>query len=173
MEMRGDLEGSSRRFSGKKGVIVSKKYYWTRKEERKLLELFKGGLTDPKSLAEKLGRTPGAIQKKLERLGVVVIKKSQKSKTTTSVPLSNGLLTHEQALLVLAGAIKKAGEPGLDKLEIMRLRILIDAAKTYDSVLEKFERWVEIEERMLEMGKKIEELEKAWQVKSRFSRVQT
>jgi hypothetical protein len=106
-------------------------------------------------------------------LGVVVVKKLQKSKTTTSVPLSNDLLTHEQALLVLAGAIKKAGEPGLDKLEIMRLRILIDAAKTYDSVLEKFEKWVEIEERMIEMGKQIEELQKTYQVQSKFSRVQT
>ena len=152
---------------------MSKKYYWTRKEERKLLDLFKGGLTNPKSLAKELGRTPGAIQKKLERLGVVVVKKLQKSKTTTSVPLSNDLLTHEQALLVLAGAIKKAGEPGLDKLEIMRLRILIDAAKTYDSVLEKFEKWVEIEERMMEMDKQIEELQKTYQVQSKFSRVQT
>jgi len=67
-------------------------------------------------------------------------------------------------LQVLAGAIKKGGQPKLDKLEIMRLKVLIDAAKTYDSVLEKFERWIEIEARLLEMDKKIMELQKAQKV---------
>lgn len=149
---------------------MPKKYYWTCAEEAKLLELFKAGLTDPKALAEKLDRTPGAVQKKLERLGalVVVKKKSQKSKTTTtaSVPLGKDLLTHEQVLKILAGALKLLRQPGLDKLELKRLRILVDAIQTYDSVLEKFERWVEIEDRFLEMDKKIEELEKAKKVSS-------
>ena len=140
------------------------KYYWTRAEEAKLIELFKAGLTDPKTLAEKLDRTPGAIQKKLQRLGalVVVKQKPQKRKTTTtvSVPLSRDLLTHEQALKLLAGALEALRNPGQDKLELQRLRILVDAVQTYDSVLEKFERWVQIEERLLEMDKKIAELKK-------------
>ena len=33
----------------------------------------------------------------------------------------------------------------------MRLKVLIDASKTYDSVLEKFEKWVDIENRLLEL----------------------
>ena len=95
----------------------------------------------------------------LERLGVLVVvkQKSQKSKTTTtaSVPLSKDLLTHEQALKVLAGALQALRKPGQDKLELQRLRILVDAIHTYNSVLEKFEGWVQIEERLLEMDKKI------------------
>jgi hypothetical protein len=43
---------------------------------------------------------------------------------------------------------------------------LVDAIQTYDSVLEKFERWVEIESRLLEMDEKINELEKAKDNKS-------
>jgi hypothetical protein len=38
---------------------------------------------------------------------------------------------------------------------------LVDAVQTYDSVLEKFERWVEIESRLLAMDEKIAELKKA------------
>jgi len=140
--------------------MPKKKYYWTRAEEAKLLELFKAGVTEPKDLAKKFeDRTSGAIQKKLERMGVVVIQKS-KTQTTTTVPLGKGLLTHEEALKVLAGALEALRKPGQDKLELQRLRILVDAIHTYDSVLEKFERWVEIESRLLEMDGKIAELEK-------------
>ena len=37
----------------------------------------------------------------------------------------------------------------------------MDAIHTYDSVLEKYERWAEIEQRLLEMDKKIAELKRA------------
>jgi len=138
------------------------KYYWTREEEAKLLELYKQkGITDPKVLAKELGRKPGAIEKKLERLSL-----STQRQTTTTVTLSKELLTHEQALKILAGALQSLRNPGQDKLELQRLRILVDAIQTYDSVLEKFERWAEIEQRILEMDKRIEDLQKAQKVSS-------
>ena len=65
--------------------------------------------------------------------------------------LPSDIVTREQILKVLAGGLKKASEPGLDKLEMMCLKVLIDASKTYDSVLEKFEKWVDIENRLLEL----------------------
>jgi len=148
------------------------KYYWTREEEAKLLELWKKGVTDLNVLAKELGRKLLAVERKLQRMGVVVSQKKpgkHKPTTTATVPLSKDLLTHEKVLRVLAGAIEKAGEPGLDKLEIMRLKILVDAAKTYDSVLEKFERWVEFEEKLLEMGEKVKDLQRAQNVLSRKS----
>jgi len=37
----------------------------------------------------------------------------------------------------------------------MRLKVLIDAFKTYDSVLEKFEKWVDIENELLGMDRKM------------------
>ncbi|MDH5753809.1 MAG: hypothetical protein OEY95_01165 [Candidatus Bathyarchaeota archaeon] len=142
---------------------MPKKYYWTHVEEAKLLELWKGGITDFEVLAKELGRKPLGVKRKLERMGVVVSQKKprkRKPTTTAAIPLNEDLLTHEKVLHVLAGAISKAGEPGLDKLEIMRLKILVDAAKTYDSVLEKFERWVEFEAQLLEMAKDIAEIKK-------------
>ena len=116
-------------------------------------------------LSKVFNRKPDALRIKMGRLGlkVVVNEKQQKSRTTTSALLPSDILSHEEALRVLAGAMKKAAEPGLDKLEIMRLKVLIEAAKSYDSVL-KFERWVDIENRLLEMDKKIQELEKAQKV---------
>lgn len=139
---------------------MPKKYYWTRKEEAKLLELWKSGVTDFEVLAKEFDRKPLGVKKKLQRMGVVV-GKQKIQKTTTTVPLSKDLLTHEQALKVLAGAIEALRKPDQDKLELQRLRILVDAVDTYDSVLEKFERWTEIESRLLEMDKKITELKKA------------
>ena len=135
---------------------------WSRKNEKRLREMVEAGAS-LQDMAKAFNRKPDAIRIKLSRLGlkVVVRKKSRKPRTTTSKIISHDLLTHEQTLRILTGAIAEAQEPGLDKLEIMRLKVLIDAAKTYDSVLEKFERWIEIESRLLEMDKKIAELQKA------------
>lgn len=137
----------------------TKKYYWTRKEEAHLLDLWKKGITDMDILAREIGRTPAAIRKKLKRMGVVVGPKS--SAVTTTTIDSKDLWTHEEALKVLVGALEALRKPGLDKVEITRLRALVEAAKTYDSILEKFEKWVEFEDRLLEMDKKIAELKKA------------
>jgi len=141
------------------------KYYWTREEEAKLLDLWKSGITDLKVLGKKLGRKPLGVKRKLERMGVVVGQRKIQ-RTTTTVPLNKDLLTHEQALRILAGALEALRKPGQDRLELQRLRILVDALQTYDSVLEKFEKWVEIENRLLEMEKEIDELQKAQNVSS-------
>ena len=138
---------------------MSKKYYWTREEEVKLLDLWKKGITNLKVLAEQMNRPPEAVRQKLKRLAVVVKQqKIQRSTTTEVVP--KDLLTHEQALKDLAGAVHDLKQRGLDKLELQRLRVLVDALQRYDSVLEKFEKWVEIEKQLLEMDKKIAEIKR-------------
>jgi len=143
---------------------MPKKYYWTREEEAELLELWKKGVTDPAVLAKQLGRQPFGVQRKLERMGVVV--GLQKSKTTTTVTLGKDLLTHEEALKVLVGALELLRQPGQDRLELQRLRILVDAIQAYDGVLEKFERWAEIENRLFEMEKKIQDLQRSSKVQA-------
>ena len=132
---------------------------WKPEEEQLLRQLWESGVHNFKLLAEKVNRSEGAIREKINRMGLRVVI-SAVHKTTTPVSFKEPLLTHEEVLQVLAGAIKKGGQPKLDKVEIMRLKVLIDAAKTYDSDLEKFERWIEIESRLLEMDKKIAELKK-------------
>ena len=39
-------------------------------------------------------------------MGVVVVQQKFQPTTTTEIPLANGLLTHEQALKVLAGPVE-------------------------------------------------------------------
>src|SRR4030067_1389862 len=144
------------------------KYYWTREEEARLLELWKQGIRDPNVLAKELGRKPGAIRKKLARMAVVVGEQTVQRTTTTEVSAKD-IITHEQAFQVLVGALNNLQQPGQDKLELQRLRILVDALQGYDSVLEKFERWCEIESRLLEMGRKIQEIEKELQKRKTVS----
>ena len=144
----------------------SLRYYWTRQEEAKLVELWKAGTTNPEVLAKQLNRKPAAIQKKLGRLGVVVVQQKNQPTTTNEITTSEKLPTHEAALKLLAGALEVLQKPGLDKLELQRSRILVDALQRYDSVLEKFERWDQIENRILEMDKKIAELQKIQKVQS-------
>jgi len=143
---------------------VGKKYFWTRVEEARLVELWRKGIRDFKVLGKELGRTQRAIEMKLTRLGVVEVER--KISSTTTAVKSRDLLTHEETLKILAGALEALREPGLDRLELQRLRILADIAQTYDGVLEKFERWVEIENRLLAMDKQIRELQKAQTVQS-------
>ena len=140
---------------------------WNKEEVDKLRKLVED--RQPwQVIAETLHRSEGAVRQKCRRLGleVVVQKTLQKPRTTTSTLLPSEIVTHEQVLKVLAGAMNRASEPGLDKFEIMRLKVLIDASKTYDSVLEKFEKWIEIENRLLELDKKIAELYKTQKVQS-------
>jgi hypothetical protein len=137
------------------------KYYWGREDEARLLELWKMGVTNVDVLAKELNRKPEAVRKKLERLGVVGLSPRINRTTTTEVALSKGLLTHEEALKLLLGAVDALTKPGQDKLELQRLRILVDALQTYDSLLEKFERWIEFENRLVALEKKIQELHKS------------
>ena len=150
---------------------VGTKYFWTRAEEARLVELWRTGIRDFELLGKELGRTSRAIEMKLTRLGVVEVER--KISSTTTAVKSRDLLTHEETLKLLAGALEALRESDLDRLELQRLRILADMAQTYEGTLEKFERRVEIERRLLEMDKEIKELQKTHQGQSKFLRGQT
>mgnify|MGYP006271008383 CR=1 FL=1 len=113
-----------------------REYYWSREQEAKLLDLWKRGVTDLHILSHELGRKPEAVRMKLQRLGAVVVDQQRIRRTTTTVALSEELLSHEEALKLLAGTLKALRQPGQDKLELQRLRILVDALQVYDSVLD-------------------------------------
>ena len=124
--------------------------------------LWRRGIRDFKVLGKEMGRTLRAIEVQLKWLGVVV--RQDFSRTTTTAIAGRELLTHEETLKLLAGALEALREPGQDQLELQRLRVLADIAERYDSVLEKFERWVEIQNRLMKMDKKIAELGNAQKV---------
>ncbi|MGB9960296.1 MAG: hypothetical protein ACPLKQ_07245 [Candidatus Bathyarchaeales archaeon] len=64
----------------------------------------------------------------------------------------------EEVLLLLAGALKKAAEPGLGKTELQRLSAIAALYKAYESGLEKYVDYRQIEAKLLELEKKYAEL---------------
>jgi len=135
---------------------------WTRADEKVLMEMVKKGAS-LNAIASAFKLQPDAVRMKLTRLGFkseVVVQKSEDSRTTTTALSSAAIITHEKALKMLAGALKMLKKRGLDKVELQRLRTLVDAVQIYDSVLEKFEDWVMLESRLVEMERKIRELQK-------------
>jgi len=114
------------------------------------------------SIAKAMNRSVEAVRMKLKRLGLRDVDQLQEQRSTTRESvLPVDIMTHEEVLKILAGVIARLQQPDLEKKEVMQLRVLADATKTYDSLLEKFERWVEVEAKILEMEKRLNDLQKA------------
>jgi len=144
-----------------RGVVVSGKP-WTEHEIAQLRELWQQTY-DLGTIAKTMNKSVEAVRMKLARLGLVVVEQPQKQcSTTRESVLPVDIMNHEEVLKILAGAIARLQQPDLEKREVMQLRVLADAAKTYDSLLEKFERWVEVEAKILEMEKRLNEVQKAF-----------
>ena len=58
------------------------------------------------------------------RLGLEVVKKTPRNFSTTSLKLPKELPSVEDALKILAAALKAAAEPELDKVEAQRLQVI-------------------------------------------------
>lgn len=143
--------------------------HWSEEEVQKLAQMVVSGCSLD-HMAETLDRPILGIKRKIERLGLDGDGKSTAKSLpprTCDLP-SAEILTHEQVLKVLAGALGKGKEPGLDRLEIKRLNTLANLARIYDSILEKFERWVEIEQQMERIQQRLAAVE--WREKQRNER---
>jgi len=133
---------------------------WTAQETAQLRGLWEQ-THDLNSIAKAMNRSVEAVRMKLMRLGLRDVEQLQEQRSTTrGSVLPVDIMTHEEVLKILAGAIARLQQPDLEKKEVMQLRVLADAAKTYDSLLEKFERWVEVEAKILEMERRLNELQK-------------
>ncbi|MBS7616885.1 hypothetical protein KEJ45_06785 [Candidatus Bathyarchaeota archaeon] len=132
---------------------------WKPEEERRLIEEFqKAGCSRDavQQLAKEFNRSPDAIRKKLQRLGLNVV--GAKLELTTTFEIPQALPSLEEVLLLLAGALKKAAEPGLGKTELQRLSAIAALYKAYESGLEKYVGYRQIETKLLELEKKYAEL---------------
>ncbi len=139
---------------------------WSHEEESRLREMVGKGM-DLESLAHSFGRDRDAVRMKLSRMSLkVVLPLPENSRTTTTSlqVLPKEIVSHEQALSLLTAVLEALKQPGLDKVELQRFRILVDTVQAYDSVLDKFEKWDNIEKRFASMQKNIQELQKAQKV---------
>jgi hypothetical protein len=133
---------------------------WTNEEEVILKQLATSG-EDYKSIANKMSKTYDAIFHKCKRLGLVedgLKRYSPSSCTQSSVPLPPELPSSEEALKMLAGALQAATQPGLDKVDVLRLQVVSTLARAYDHLLANYTRYRQIETKLLELEFKYEQL---------------
>ena len=92
---------------------------WTREQEKQLRALVEAG-ESLKAISQKMSKTKQAIRRKIERMGLEVVgQKPVDSRTTTSNPvLPDELISAEDALKMLVGALMMACTPGLSTVEV-------------------------------------------------------
>jgi len=132
---------------------------WSAEEVKKLRELVKA--KQPlESIAEELGKSKGAIAQKARRLGLEVVVRLRRSKktTTSTIEIPAELPTVEEALKILAGALKTAANPGLDRVEVQRLQTVATLARTYKELLADYVDYRGIEAKLVELEVKYAKL---------------
>ena len=126
---------------------MTKGKHWTPQEETELKTLVESN-TKLEDIAAKLGKKPGAIFIKCKRLG---LKLQAKGYINTSISIPRELPSMEETLRMLAGALKAATQPGLDRVEVQRLHAVANLAKAYKETLGDYVNYREIETKLVEM----------------------
>jgi hypothetical protein len=122
---------------------------WTVEEEIQLKKLIEAQ-TPLDGIAQALKRTPTAILLKCQRLSLV----PSDYVTRASLPLPAELPSVEETLTMLAGALRAAKEPGLNKVEVQRLQAIATLARTYKEILADYLNIREVEAKLNDMEAK-------------------
>jgi len=134
---------------------------WTKEEIQLLYQMVEKGLSTF-IIAQRLNRTQQAVYFKIRRLKtkflLAVDEKNKKFSEFSTRIEPRELLTHEQVLKVLSGALQRLQEGNLDDDEVKRLKTLTILASRYDVLLERYERWDEIEKRIEAVEARLEEM---------------
>jgi hypothetical protein len=136
--------------------MLSKGKPWTHKEEVKLKKLAQEGKSID-VIAGSLSKSEDAVYHKCKRLGLLV-EEGAKGPRTSSLKIPKELPTVEETLKILAGALKTAIEPGLDKVEVQRLQVVATLARTYKDLLADYVDYRGIEMELIELRTKYEDL---------------
>ena len=130
---------------------------WTNADEEQLKQLTEAG-EKADSIAAKLGKTPMAIVQKARRMNIEVDETKHYQLTSSFVQLPADLPTPEEALRILAGALKAATKPGLNRIEVQRLQVLSRIARAYDFLLSNYIQYRQIETKLMELERKYAQL---------------
>jgi hypothetical protein len=127
---------------------------WTPEEDTQLRTLVEAN-ADIEEIAAKLQRTPGSVITKCERLGLKI---RADDYVKSQVHLPRELPSVEEALKMLAGALKGSLKPGLGRVEVQRLQAVATISKTYKELLVDYVNYREIETKLKEMEELNEQL---------------
>jgi ribosomal protein L10 len=131
---------------------------WPAEQEKQLRE-FVEAKVHIKAIADQLGLSQDAVQKKCDRLGLEVVG-GKALTTTTSISIPKELPSVEEALGMLAGALKAACKPGLDKVEVQRLQVVATLARAYKDILADYVNYRSLEVELVDLRKKYDALVK-------------
>jgi hypothetical protein len=135
---------------------------WSPEDEKKLRELLK--IKDSlRVIASKLGKSSEAIRQKMYDLGLKEEEQTKIMCSTSSLTLPKELPSIEQILKVLAAALKALEQPGLEQADVLRLRSIIQGAKTYKDLFADYVDYRGIEVELVEVRQKYEALAKKTQ----------
>jgi hypothetical protein len=82
---------------------------------------------------------------------------------SSKLELPNNLPTVEEALQILASALRKGAEAGLNKDEIQRLQVVATLAKTYKEIFADYLDYRGLEEELLESRRNYAELKEKYE----------
>ena len=160
-------------------------YFWTRKEERKLMDLWNKGEHNANVLAAQLNRKPEAVRKKLIRMGLVVGHEKKNAGTTTTreeeteqetrvrLNIPKELPTIEEILKLQVSAVNALGKGNITKTDIARFKTIIQGTKIYKEMFADYVHYLEIEKELVELSREVHEMrknEEAEPVESRIVR---
>jgi hypothetical protein len=136
---------------------------WDINEVRQLRELIDDGKS-VEEISKIMVKTQDAIKQKMfdlklkeKRVGV-----SRKTVFSSSkLELPSELPTVEETLQILASALRKGAEAGLDKDEVQRLQVVATLAKTYKELFADYLDYRSLEQRLIELEAKYAELVKS------------
>jgi hypothetical protein len=126
---------------------MTKGKQWSAQEEAELKSLVEAN-TRIDEISIKLQKTPGAIFLKCKRLGIEL---KAKGYANTSIPIPRELPSVEETAKILAGALRLATQPGLDKIEVQRLQTVAAITKIYKEHLADYINYRQIEAKLREM----------------------
>jgi DNA repair exonuclease SbcCD ATPase subunit len=122
---------------------------WTPQEENELKTL----VAEDKNvdeIAAKLNKTPKAVITKCQRLGLAL---QSEGYVNTSISIPRELPSVEEALKMLAGALKASVKPGLNRLEVQRLQVVANISQTYKELVVDYAHYRDVERKLEEMEK--------------------
>ncbi len=133
---------------------------WDIDEERQLRQLVEDGKS-VEEISRLMVKTQDAIKQKMFDLKLKEKRVGASRKavfSSSKLELPEDLPTVEETLKILAAALRKGAEAGLDKDEVQRLQVVATLAKTYKEIFADYLDYRGLEERLVELEGKYESL---------------
>jgi len=137
---------------------------WEINEIRQIRKLVEEG-KDIEQISQIMVKTKDSIRQKMLDLDLKVLKEEERVISAKKARFSSSKLqlppdlpTVEETLQILAAALRKGAEAGLDKDEVQRLQVVATLAKTYKEAFADYLDYRGLEERLVELEGKYEAL---------------